>query len=161
MHQPGTPSQMPGILIGKTLQKLQKKGTFRTSMQTKRKQSTQSTHVTEGESEAIGGESYESETNMHRNERTNRITHKKCLIAVVKINSIEMEFILDTGSPISITPVDENMMKQAAIQKVKQRHLARHVRVSFGYVVAIRRRRACLGMPKETVGVDVGIWASG
>ena len=40
----------------------------------------------------------------------------------MKVNGIEMEFIVDSGSPISIMPVDENIMKQTEIQKVKHRY---------------------------------------
>ena len=79
--------------------------------------------MTEDESETIGGESDESETSKHRIERINRITDRnKCLTAVVKVNGIEKEFIVDTGSPISIMPVDEKILKQTEIQNVKQRY---------------------------------------
>ena len=40
----------------------------------------------------------------------------------MKINGIEKEFIVDTGSPISIMPVGRNMMKRTEIQKVKHRY---------------------------------------
>ena len=59
----------------------------------------------------------------HRIERINRITDRnKYLTATVKVNGIEKEFIVDTGSPISIMPVDENIMKRTEIQKVKHRY---------------------------------------
>ena len=38
------------------------------------------------------------------------------------MNGIEKEFIVDTGSPISILPADENKMKQTEILKVKHRY---------------------------------------
>ena len=80
-------------------------------------------NVTNDEAEAIGGESEYSETRIHRLERINRMTDRnKFLTAVVKINGIEKEFIVDTGSPISIMPVDEKIMKRTEIQKVKQRY---------------------------------------
>ena len=41
---------------------------------------------------------------------------------MVKVNGIEKEFIVDTGSPISIMPVDEKILKQTEIQNVKQRY---------------------------------------
>ena len=34
----------------------------------------------------------------------------------------QKEFIVDTGSPISKKPVDEEIMKQTEIQKTKQRY---------------------------------------
>ena len=40
----------------------------------------------------------------------------------VKINGTEKEFIIDTGSPISIRPADNTIMKDTEIQKVKHRH---------------------------------------
>ena len=79
-------------------------------------------NVTEDELETLGGESDESEASIHRIKRINRITDRnKCLTAVVKINGIEEEFIVDTESPGSIIPVDEKTMKQTDIQKVKER----------------------------------------
>ena len=80
-------------------------------------------NVTEEELEAIGGESDESEASIHRIERTNRITDRnKYLTTTVKVNGIEKEFIVDTGSPISIMLIDENIMKRTKIQKVKHRY---------------------------------------
>ena len=79
--------------------------------------------VTKNESEVIGGESDESETSINRIERINRITDRnKYLTTTVKVNGTEKEFIVDTGSPISIMPADENIMKQTEIQKVKHRY---------------------------------------
>ena len=80
-------------------------------------------NVTEDESEIIGGESDESETSINRIERINRITDRnKYLTTTVKVNGIEKVFIVDTGSPISIMPADENIMKQTEIQKIKHRY---------------------------------------
>ena len=79
--------------------------------------------MTEDESEVIGGESDESETSINRIERINRITDRnKYLTTTVKVNGIEKEFIVDTGSLISKMPADENIMKQTEIQKVKHRY---------------------------------------
>ena len=85
--------------------------------------------MTEDESEIIGGESDESETSIHRIERINRITDRnKCLTAVVKVNGIEKEFIVDTGSPISIMPKDEknpetnrNTKSETTVSRCKQK----------------------------------------
>ena len=80
-------------------------------------------NITEEKSETIGEEPDESETSIHRIERMNRITDRnKYLTATVKVDGIEKEFIVDTGSPISIMPVDENIMKRTEIQKVKHRY---------------------------------------
>ena len=76
-------------------------------------------NVTE-ETTAIGGESDKSETNIYRIEEINRITDKnKYLTAKVKVNGIEKEFIVDTGSPISIMPADEQILKKTEMQKIK------------------------------------------
>ena len=65
----------------------------------------------------------ESETSIHRIERINRITGRnKYLTITVKVNRIEKEFIVDTGSSISIMPVDKNITKRTEIQKVKHRY---------------------------------------
>ena len=69
-------------------------------------------NVTE-KTETIGGESDESESSIHRIEKINRITDKnKYLTAKKKVNGIEKEFIVDTGSPISIIPADQSILKQ-------------------------------------------------
>ena len=79
--------------------------------------------MTEDETEIVGGESDESKTSINRIERINRITDRnKYLTTTVKVNGIEKEFIVDTGSPISIMPADENIMKQTEIQKIKHRY---------------------------------------
>ena len=40
----------------------------------------------------------------------------------MKVNGIQEEFIVDTGSPISIMPADENIMKQTKIPKIEHRY---------------------------------------
>ena len=65
-------------------------------------------NVTEDESEAIGGESDKSEKSINRIEKINRITDRNnWLTALIKIKGIEKEFLVNTGSPISIMPVGE------------------------------------------------------
>ena len=79
--------------------------------------------VTEDESEAIPGESDESETSIHRIKRINRITDRnKYLTTIVKVNRIENKFRVETRSPNSIMPVDEKITKQTEIQRVKHRY---------------------------------------
>ena len=91
-------------------------------MQTKRNYRRKVQNVTE-ETAAIGGESDESETSIYRIEEISRITDKnKYLTAKVKVNGIEKEFIVDTGSPISIMPADEQILKKTEMQKIKHRY---------------------------------------
>ena len=109
--------------LGKLCNNCGKKGYFAQVCRQRNNYKRKVRNVTEDESEIIGGESDESETSIHRIERINRITDRnKCLTAVVKVIGIEKEFIVDTGSPISIMPVDEKILKQTEIQKVKQRY---------------------------------------
>ena len=42
------------------------------------------------------------------------------MTAKVKVNGIEKKFIVDTGSPISIMPADENILKKTEMQKKKR-----------------------------------------
>ena len=46
----------------------------------------------------------------------------KYLTTTVKINGTEKEFIIDTGSPISIMPADKTIVKDTEIQKVRHRY---------------------------------------
>ena len=109
--------------LGKFCNNCGKKGYFARVCRQRENYKHKVRNVTENESKAIGGESDESETSIQRIERINRTTDKnKYLTAVVKTNGIEREFIVDTGSPISIMPVDEKTMKHTKIQKVKQRY---------------------------------------
>ena len=69
---------------------------------------------------AIGGEFDESVSSNYRIEKINRNTDRnKYLTAKVKVTGIEKKFIVDTGSPISITSADENTLKKTEIQKIK------------------------------------------
>ena len=46
----------------------------------------------------------------------------KYLTTTVKINGMEKEFIIDTGSPISIMPAGNTKMKDTEFQKVEHRY---------------------------------------
>ena len=99
-----------------------KKGHFARVCRQKENYKRKVQNVTE-ETAAIGGESDESETSIYRIEEINRITDKnKYLTAKVKVNGIEKEFIVDTGSPISIMPADEQILKKTELQKIKHRY---------------------------------------
>ena len=79
--------------------------------------------ITEEETSMIGNESDQSETSIYRIEKMYRITDKnKYLTTSVKINGTEKEFNIDTGSPISIMPVDDNMNKKTELHNVIRRY---------------------------------------
>ena len=60
----------------------------------------------------------------------------------MKINGTEKEFIIDTGSPISIMPADNTLMKDNEIQKVKHRHQdVNKNEVKFYLLIAITNYR--------------------
>ena len=40
----------------------------------------------------------------------------------MNVNGMEKDFIVDTGSPISIKPADENILKKTELQKTKHRY---------------------------------------
>ena len=59
---------------------------------------------------------------IYRIERINRIVDKNdYLTTTVKINRTEKDFIIDTGSAISIMPADKEIMKETEKQKTKHR----------------------------------------
>ena len=46
----------------------------------------------------------------------------KHFTATVQINGIKKEFLIDTGSPVSIMPPDKRIMKATEIQKMTNRY---------------------------------------
>ena len=75
-------------------------------------------NVTETENLTIGKESDESESSIYRIGRINRIVDRnKYLTTTVKINATEKEFIIDTGSPISIMPADNKTTEKPRSKK--------------------------------------------
>ena len=107
-------------VLGKLCNNCGKKGHFARICRKRESYKHKVRNVTADESGAIGGESDELETSICRIE--NRITDRnKYLTTLVKVNGIEKKFIVDTGLPISILPVNENIMKRTEIQKVKRR----------------------------------------
>ena len=75
------------------------------------------------ETTANGEESDESDSSIYRIEKTNRITDRnKYLTAKLKVNGIEKEYVVDTGSPISIMPADENILKKTEMQEIKHQY---------------------------------------
>ena len=64
----------------------------------------------------------DSEESIHHIKETKQINEvNKHFTATVKINGMKKEFIIDTGSPISILPPDERFMKVTEVQKITNR----------------------------------------
>ena len=100
-----------------------KKGHFARACRQKDYHKRKIPNVTENQASTIDEESDESESSIYRIERINRIVDKnKYLTTTVKINGTEKEFIIDTGSPISIMPADKTIVKDTEIRKVRHRY---------------------------------------
>ena len=67
--------------------------------------------------------SCQSDENIHNIKEIKKIEEtNKHYTATVKINGITKEFIVDTGSPLSIMPPDKRIMKPTELQKVTNRY---------------------------------------
>ena len=65
----------------------------------------------------------ESEESIHHIKEIKTIEEKnKHYTATIKINGVKKEFIIDTGSPITIMPSDERIMKHTETQKITNRY---------------------------------------
>ena len=79
--------------------------------------------LTEDETNESNESSCESEEDIQHIKEIKKIEEtNKHYTATVKINGIIKEFIIDTGSPISIMPPDQRIMKLTEIQKVTNRY---------------------------------------
>ena len=79
--------------------------------------------LTEEEIEERNQTSSESDESIHHIKEIKKIEEKnKHYTATVKINGIKKEFIIDTGSPITIMPPDEKILKIAELQKITNRY---------------------------------------
>ena len=65
----------------------------------------------------------ESDESIHHIKEIKKINEmNKHFTAVVQVYGVKKEFIIDTGSPISIMPPDERIMKSTEIQKITTRY---------------------------------------
>ena len=79
--------------------------------------------LTEDEDQQPNESTSESEESIHHIKEIKTIEEKnKHYTATIKINGVRKEFIIDTGSPITIMPPDERIMKHTEIQKVTNRY---------------------------------------
>ena len=76
----------------------------------------------EEEAEPNESMSESDESIYHIEEIKNVVEQQKHYTAKIKINVTPKEFIIDTGSPVSIMPLDEQIMKKTEIQKITNRY---------------------------------------
>ena len=79
--------------------------------------------ITEDETQQPNESTSESGESIHHIKEIKATEEKnKHYTATIKINGVKKEHIMDTGSPITIMPPDERMMKHVEIQKVTNRY---------------------------------------
>ena len=105
---------------------MRKERPLRKSMQTEIQQQPNSEKTTRRRNEEIiepNESSCESHEDIQHIKEIKKIEERnKHYTATVKINGIAKKFIIDTGSPISIMPLDKRIMKLTEIQKVTNRY---------------------------------------
>ena len=79
--------------------------------------------LTENEDQQPNESTSASEESIHHIKEIKAIEEKnKHYTATIKLNGVRKEFIIDTGSPITIMPPDERIMKHTEIQKITNRY---------------------------------------
>ena len=105
------------------LQQVREERTLRKSMQTEIYQQPNSETTYRRKKEERNETSSESDESIHHIKEIKKIEeNNKHYTATVKINGIKKEFIIDTGSPITIMPPDEKILKIAELQKITNRY---------------------------------------
>ena len=100
-----------------------KKGHYAKACRQKFNSSRTVKRLTEDQMNEPNETSCESEEDIQHIKEIKKIEEtNKHYTATVKINGIAKEFIIDTGSPISIMPPDKRIMKPTEIQKVTNRY---------------------------------------
>ena len=79
--------------------------------------------LTEEETNEPNESTSDSDVSIHHIKEIKKINEmNKHFTATVQINGIKKEFIIDTGSPVSIMPPHERIMKTTEIQKITNRY---------------------------------------
>ena len=104
------------------LQQVRKKGHYAKVCRQKYTNNRTVKQLTEEEIEEQNETSRESDESIHHIKEIKKIEENKHYSATVKINGIKKEFIVDTGSPITIMPPDEKILKIAELQKITNRY---------------------------------------
>ena len=75
--------------------------------------------LTEEEMNELDESTSGSDESIHHIKEIKKINEmNKHFTAVERVNGVKKEFIIDTGSPISIMPPDGRIMKSTEIQKI-------------------------------------------
>ena len=100
-----------------------RKRTLGESVQTKIHQQPKVKKFTEEKLEDRNDTSSKSDESIHHRKEIKKIEEKsKHYTAIVKVNGIEKKFIIDTGSPLTIMPPDEKILKSTGIHKLTNRY---------------------------------------
>ena len=79
--------------------------------------------LTEEEMNESDESTSESDESIHHIKEIRKINEmNKHFTAVVRVNGVKKEFMIDTGSPISIKPPDEKIIKSTETQKITNRY---------------------------------------
>ena len=79
--------------------------------------------LTEDEPNESDRSSNESEESIHHIKEIKKIDEtNKHFTTMLKINGVTKKFIIDTGSPISLMPPDERIIKSTEVQKITNRY---------------------------------------
>ena len=99
-----------------------KKGTLCKGMQRQNNNRTVK-KATEETADELNESLSESDESIHHIEAIKNLEEKRKLYtAKIKMNEIQKEFIIDTGSPVTEMPFDEQIVKQTELQKIPNRY---------------------------------------
>ena len=102
---------------------MRKEGTRKQGQADKTKNNRTVKKLTEETANETNESPTESDESIHHIEETKNIEEKqKQYTAKKKINRIQKEFIIDTGSTVTITPFDERIVNQTELQKITNRY---------------------------------------
>ena len=99
-----------------------KKGHYARACKQRTKNNRTVRNLTEEETEPNESMSESDESIYHIEEIKNIVEKQKQYTAKIKINGTPKEFIIDTGSPVTIMPLDEQNLKKTEIQKITNRY---------------------------------------
>ena len=100
-----------------------KKGHYEKACRQKTNNNRTVKRLTEDEPNTSDRSSSESEESIHHKKGMKKIDEtNEHFTTTLKINGVTKEFIIDTGSPISLMPPDERITKSTEIQKITNRY---------------------------------------